>query len=80
MLRAKVIHFNIQKKLFSKVGEPQGSVLSVLFFNLFMSRFDKFCLQLKVKKMALLSTIGSFSIPEKVNYKLYKFGAKQKVD
>ena len=47
MLRVKIISFNIQRELSPKIGGIQGSILSSLLFNVFMHRFDRFCLKLK---------------------------------
>lgn len=85
MFRAKVIYLNVQRKLFLKTGESQDNVLSFFLFNVFMHRFDKFCLKLKILNVSSLSTKANFSMPrrikkiEKLNYQTFKFGAKPNV-
>lgn len=54
MLRVKIINFSIQKESSPKIGGVQGSILSPFLFNVFMHRFDRFCLKLKEKNIGLL--------------------------
>jgi hypothetical protein len=55
MLRAKIISFTTQSELFLRIGGSQDSVLSSFFFNIFMNRFDKFCLKLIEKSVSFPS-------------------------
>lgn len=50
MLRVEIINFNVQRESSPKIEGVQGSILSPFLFNVFMHRFDKFCLRLKEKK------------------------------
>ena len=54
MLRVKIINFSIQRELSPKIGRVQGSSLSPFLFNVFMHRFDRFCLKLKEKNISFL--------------------------
>jgi hypothetical protein len=68
MLQVKIINLSIQRELSPKIGWVQGSILSPFLFNVFMHRFDRFCLKLKEKNAGSLLVKNS----RKCNVKRFK--------